>query len=153
MKRIIALALTLILALTVLAGCGEKKAEAIPKLAADPVNSGTQNQAAADPANTGAETASIAAVSISSAKNSAKKTIVVKWKKSAQAAGYEIQYAASKNFKGKKTLKVKKAAAASAKIKKLKKKTYFIRIRAYAATGGKTVYSDWSKVKKVKVKK
>ena len=39
-------------------------------------------------------------------------------------------------------------------IEKLKgNKKYFVRIRAFKKVRGKTYYSDWSKVKNVKVKK
>ena len=39
-------------------------------------------------------------------------------------------------------------------IKKLKKKkTYYVRIRTYKKVSGKTYYSGWSSVKKVKIKK
>lgn len=42
----------------------------------------------------------------------------------------------------------------SVTLRKLKKKkTYFIRIRAYKIADGKKVYGKWSSVKKVKVKK
>ena len=42
----------------------------------------------------------------------------------------------------------------SVTLRKLKKKrTYFIRIRAYKMADGKKVYGKWSLVKKVKVKK
>ena len=134
--------------------CGEKKTETIPRLAADPADSGTQNPQTANPAGAGTDnTAYVSSVAISSAKNTAKKTVVVKWKKNAQATGYEIWYSAKKNFKGKKIIKVKKATTTSTKIKKLKKGTYFIKIRAYLTANGKTVYSGWSGSKKVKVKR
>lgn len=39
-------------------------------------------------------------------------------------------------------------------IKKLKKgKTYYVRARLYKVSNGKKVYSKWSSIKKVKVKK
>ena len=65
--------------------------------------------------------------------------------------GYQIQYATNKKYKkAKKTVTQKKQYV----IKKLrKKKTYYIRVRAYTVYNGKTVYGRWSKVKKVKIKK
>ena len=53
---------------------------------------------------------------------------------------------------------MKKSAIESAKgritLKKLKKKkTYFIRVRAYENVNGKNVYGKWSSVKRVKIKK
>ena len=92
------------------------------------------------------------AVKIRSAKNSKKKQILLKLKKDPLAAGYQIQWAGNSKFKKpvrKNTTKV------SYTIKSLKKgKTYYIRARAYTKNSkGKTVYGQWSKPKKVKVKK
>lgn len=60
-----------------------------------------------------------------------------------------------KNFKsGVKTVNIKKNKTVSATIKKLKKKkTYYVRIRYMKKSGKKTIYSKWSSVKKVKIKK
>ena len=38
-------------------------------------------------------------------------------------------------------------------LKKLKKKKYYIRIRAFKKENNKNIYGKWSKVKKIKVKK
>ena len=85
-------------------------------------------------------------------KSQKKKTAAVKWKKVKGISGYQIQYSISKNFKGAKTAKASKKAV-SGTIKKLKsKKKYYVRIRTYKKAYGQTVYSSWSKVKKVKVK-
>ena len=83
-----------------------------------------------------------------------KKSFTVKWKKQkSQTRGYEIQYSLKKNFKGKKTVKIKKNKITSKKIGKLKKKkTYYVRVRTFGKANGKTYYSAWSKVKKVKTK-
>ena len=92
---------------------------------------------------------------LKSAKNAKGKKIVVKWKKNTAGNGYQIQYSTSKKFaKGNKTKTISKNKTTSYTIKKLKKKkTYFIRIRAYKIADGKKVYGKWSSVKKVKVKK
>ena len=81
-------------------------------------------------------------------------TIKLKWKKLYGADGYEIQYARNAKFtKNKKKVTVKKAAATSKTIKKLKKKSrYYVRIRAYKKANGKTAYSKWSAKKSVKCK-
>ena len=51
---------------------------------------------------------------------------------------------------GTKTITLK---ALNRKISKLvSKKTYYVRVRAYCKSGGKKVYSDWSKAVKIKVK-
>ena len=85
-------------------------------------------------------------------KSQKKKTAAVKWKKVKGISGYQIQYSISKNFKGAKTAKAFKKAV-SGTIKKLeRKKVYYVRIRTYKKAYGQTVYSSWSKVKKVKVK-
>lgn len=80
------------------------------------------------------------------------KRLYVSWKKTLQAKGYEIQYAQSKNFKKKlKTVKKYFSTPSYVTLKKMqKKKTYYIRVRAYTRVRGKKVYGKWSSVKKVK---
>ena len=92
---------------------------------------------------------------LKSAKNAKGKKIVVKWKKNTAGNGYQIQYSTSKKFaKGNKTKTISKNKTTSYTIKKLKKKkTYYVRIRTYKKVSGKTYYSGWSSVKKVKIKK
>ncbi len=75
----------------------------------------------------------------------------IKWKKVPNASGYQIQYALNKKF----TKKAKKKLLTKTKttLKKLKrKKTYYVRVRAYRLDGTKKVYGKWSKRVKVKVK-
>ena len=84
-------------------------------------------------------------------KNQKKFKVKVIWKKLTNISGYQIQYAPNKKFKKAKSKTVK---STSAMIKKLKKKkTYFVRVRAYKLVDGKKVYGKWSAVKKVKIKK
>ena len=66
------------------------------------------------------------------------------------AKGYQLQYALSKKFKKKKSIQTKKTKYIIKKLKK--KKTYYIRVRAYKMDGKKKVYGKWSKVKVVKRK-
>ena len=70
--------------------------------------------------------------------------------------GYQIKYATKKNFKKAKTVKVtrkKNKKVTTKKWKVKKKKTYYVKVRAYIKTRtGKTFYSKYSKVKKIKVK-
>ena len=87
-----------------------------------------------------------------------KKAFTVKWKKqTTQTTGYHIQYSKNKKFKsGVKAMNVKSSKTIK-KISKLKsKKTYYVRIRTYKTVkvNGKSVkvYSNWSKIKKVKTK-
>ena len=83
------------------------------------------------------------------------KKITVTWKKIKIAKGYQVQVATNKKFKKKKIVfdkftKKKKLIIKSGKIKR--KKTYYVRVRAYAKTNGKKAYGKWSKVAKKKVK-
>ena len=75
----------------------------------------------------------------------------LKWKKVADANGYQMQYATNKKFKVKKKKSTTKIKYTVKKLKK--KKTYYVRVRAYTVLNGKKVYGKWSKVKKVKIKK
>ncbi len=94
-------------------------------------------------------------VKISSAQNDKKKQVTVKWEQIKYISGYQIQYAYNKKFTKSVKQKKVKASAISTKIKKLKKKkTYYIRIRAFRRLNGSdNEYGEWSKVKKIKVKK
>lgn len=85
------------------------------------------------------------------AKNQKKCKVKVTWKKVPNSLGYQIQYATNKKFKKAKKKTVKSTFVTLKKLKK--KKTYFIRIRAYKIADGKKVYGKWSSVKKVKIKK
>ena len=85
------------------------------------------------------------------AKNIKKGKIKATWKKLTNVSGYQIQYAPNKKFKKAKRKTVKSTSVTIKKLKK--KKTYFVRVRAYKLADGKKVYGKWSSVKKVKVKK
>lgn len=82
-----------------------------------------------------------------------------------QVTGYQISYSYKKNFKGQKVktlkkfkykkikVKRKKYTIVSYKVKGLKKKkTVYVRVRAYKQVGKTKVYGKWSSVKKVKIK-
>ena len=88
------------------------------------------------------------------AKNKKGKKLIVTWKWQDDVDKYEIQYALNKKFtKSKKSKKVG-GYNDSVTIKKLKKgKTYYIRVRAGKKESGAMSYSEWSAVKKVKIKK
>lgn len=93
----------------------------------------------------------------------AKRGFTVKWKKPSktalkQIAGYQIRFATSKSMKDAKINTVKAASTAgkkcSFKVSKLKgNKKYYVQVRTYKKTGGKTYYSTWSKAKTIKTKK
>lgn len=92
--------------------------------------------------------------SLTSVKNSAKKTMKAAWKKNTAVTGYQVQYATASNFKGAKTVTIKKSKTTNTTIKKLTKgKKYFVRVRTYQKASGKTYYSAWSKTKTVTIKK
>ena len=91
-------------------------------------------------------------VTLSSLK-AGKKSLEVKWKAGKGIDGYEIEYSLKKNFKGAKTVTVKKMKTTAATLKKLKaKKTYYVRIRAFKEVKGRKYYSEWSKVLSKKTK-
>ena len=68
--------------------------------------------------------------------------------KATGASGYQVAYSTSKN-KGYKTV----TSGSKKTISKLKKKkTYYIKVRAYKTVNGKKIYGSYSTVKKVKTK-
>ena len=89
-----------------------------------------------------------------------KKSAIVKWKKQSlkmskkRIDGYEIQIAKDKSFtKGKKTIKCNGYKKTAKKISKLSsKKTYYVHVRTFMKVNNKKHYSNWSKVRKVKIK-
>ena len=84
-------------------------------------------------------------------KNKKGRKLVVRWNAVKDVKGYQLQYALNKKFKKKKSVQTKKTKYTIKKLKK--KKTYYIRVRAYKMNGKKKVYGRWSTVKKVKIKK
>ena len=77
--------------------------------------------------------------------------VVVKLSGLGQGDGYQIAYSTSKSSIG---TKKKVGTSTTVNIRNLKKgKTYYVRVRTYSGAGGKTVYSKWSAVKKIKVTK
>ncbi len=102
------------------------------------------------------KTVRLTAVSISSLKNTASKTLTVKYKKNSKATGYQIQYSTSSTFASSKTksVSVTKASTLSKKLTKLTKgKKYYVRIRAYKKVSDTKYYSAWSTKKSAKVSK
>lgn len=93
------------------------------------------------------------APTLSSLTNTKTKKLVVKWKKNKKATGYQIQYSTSKTFKNAKSVKITSKNTLTKTLSKLKKKTYYVRIRSYKKSGSKNYYSAWSTAKAKKVKK
>lgn len=78
--------------------------------------------------------------------------LIITWLPETTVKGYEVQYAMDKKFT--RSLKKKTVKTTYCTIKKVKRsKTYFVRVRAYKLQGTKKIYSKWTKVKKIKVKK
>lgn len=96
---------------------------------------------------------SVKKATIKKAVNKKGKKVKLSWKKVSGASGYNVRYALSKKKLKKAKIKKIKKNKVSYTIKKLKKKTYFIQVRAYKVVDKKTYYGAWSKVKKVKVNK
>ena len=89
---------------------------------------------------------------LKSAKNVKGKKLFIKWEKDKNAKGYQISYSTNRKFK--KNTKTTATPKTTFTVKKLKKKkTYYVRVRAYTLSNGKKVYGKWSSVKKVKIKK
>jgi hypothetical protein len=83
-----------------------------------------------------------------------KRSFKIQWKKVSsrqKVTGYEVSYrsSSSKSWKSK-TVKASKKALT---IKKLKKGTYKVRVRAYKIVGGEPYNGPWSKTRTVKVVK
>ena len=83
-------------------------------------------------------------------KNKKGRKLVVRWNAVKDVKGYQLQYALNKKFKKKKSVQTKKTKYTIKKLKK--KKTYYIRVRAYKMNGKKKVYGKWSTVKAVQRK-
>lgn len=80
------------------------------------------------------------------------KKLKVSYKTVKKANGYQIAYSTNKKFKGK-TTKTIDLKGKSKVIKKLSKKIYYVRVRAFRYDSmNKKVYGKWSSVKQVKIK-
>ena len=83
------------------------------------------------------------------------KQVKLTWTKAkGGVTGYQIVLGLNKKMtSGKKTVWVKKAAAAAKTVKGLKaKKTYYAKVRAYKQVGSKKYYGEWSTIRKAKCK-
>ena len=76
--------------------------------------------------------------------------VTVKWKKIKKAKGYQVYRSMKKKGTYKRIATIEKGSRVKYINKKLKKgKRYYFKVRAYTKTGGKKVYSKYSKVKSV----
>ena len=87
--------------------------------------------------------------------NKKKKKVLVRWKLQRDCDGYQVQYSLNKKFTKKIKIKnITKASKDRITVKKLKlKNTYYFRIRAYKKYGTIKKFGDWSKYKRIKIKK
>ena len=86
-------------------------------------------------------------------KKAAKKSLVVTWRWFVSQDGFEVQSALNKSFTKKKKTKRYDLYAERVKLRGLKrKKTYYVRVRAFKKVGTEKVYGKWSITKKCKVK-
>lgn len=88
---------------------------------------------------------------IKSIKNFAPRGFKVKIKSVPRAVGYQISYSLKKTFKNAKKKLFTKTAFQVDKLKR--KKTYYVRVRAYTVFEGTKRYGKWSSTKKIKIKK
>lgn len=84
-------------------------------------------------------------------KNTKKGCVVIKWNKTEDVGGCQIQYSINRRFKMSRSKNVKKTKYTIRKLKR--NKIYHIRLRTYRIVNGARIYSKWSKVKKIKIKK
>ncbi len=73
-----------------------------------------------------------------------KRKVKLVWSSVSDADGYQIQYSIKRNFR-KKVRNIRVNGKTQKTIKSLKKKkTYYVRVRAFIKSGSKTAYSAWS---------
>lgn len=80
-------------------------------------------------------------------------TIKANYKKDSRAAGYEIQYSTKQNFKAAQSVVAKKGSSSKEITNIIPGKTYYVRMRSFYKNAGVNSYSDWTKAKKIKLKK
>lgn len=85
--------------------------------------------------------------------NKKKKKVRLTWKKVVGANGYQIYRRTGGKGKYKLIKTIKKGTTVRYVNRKLKKRTYYYKVRAFWKQDGKTVYGKWSKIVKVTVKK
>lgn len=89
---------------------------------------------------------------ISKVQNKKRRKATVKLKKTKGAKGYQVIYSTKRSFKNAKKKNTTKRTVTLSKLKK--KKTYYVKVRAYKKDStGKKVFGAYSKVKKVKIRR
>lgn len=79
--------------------------------------------------------------------------MILSWSTISDASGYQIRYSRNRKMKGA-TIKTIRGQSKSKKtIKKLsRRKRYFVQVRPYKKSGGKTVYGKWSPKRSLKTR-
>lgn len=80
--------------------------------------------------------------------SSGKKKVKVRWKKSSGSNGYEVYYATTRDGSYKKLA----ATTATSCTKKMKKGTYYVKVRSYKTSGSKKLYGSFSGIKEVTIR-
>ena len=89
---------------------------------------------------------------ISKVQNKKRRKATVKLKKTKGAKGYQVIYSTKRSFKNAKKKNTTKRTVTLSKLKK--KKTYYVKVRAYKKDStGKKVFGAYSSVKKVKIRR
>ena len=91
-------------------------------------------------------------MTLTTVKSPARKTLLLKWNKDTAATKYEVQLCMKKDFKKNTLSRTYGKNVIKQKVKNMKSKTWYVRIRAWKKVGGKTYYGIWSSVKRVKIK-
>ncbi len=82
------------------------------------------------------------------------KKVIIKWNKVSNATGYEIYMSKNKNKGYSKIKNITKKSTVKYTKKKLKKnKKYYFKVRTYRIVNGMKLYSSYSNIKSIKVKK
>lgn len=80
------------------------------------------------------------------------KKVQIRFAKQKGITKIQVQYAKKKTFKNAKKKSVKVSSNTKKTTVKLKKGTYYVRVRAITKLDGKTYYGDWSNAKRVRIK-
>jgi C1A family cysteine protease len=143
----------------------ESKPETIPSVPNTPSTTAPETATSTTAKRPGTKKITVKKAAIQKIKALKKSFTINILKNKDQVTGYQISYSYKKNFKGQKVkalkkfkykkirVKRKKHTITSYKVKGLKKKkTVYVRVRAYKQVGKTKVYGKWSRVKKVKIK-
>jgi len=113
-------------------------------------NSTSSNSTSSDSTST-VNNSSVGKVTKVVLKNKSGRKLKISFKKVSGATGYEIVYGKKKSLKGAKKIYTKKTSYTVKKCKK--KKTYYVKVRAYKEVNGTTTYGSFSKKVRRKIKK